>query len=146
FVDPNQLESAILNLAVNSRDAMPDGGTLSIETGLAAVAPAEGLAEPDADAGPYLRIAVRDTGAGMAGHVRDMAFEPVVTNKQPGQGTGLGLPQVYGFIKQSGGFCRLDSAPGSGTTVALYLPVAERAAQPAAAGTQTEGLAGGFGE
>src|SRR5262249_40604402 len=91
-------------------------------------------------------IAVRDTGAGMAGHVRDMAFEPFFTTKQPGQGTGLGLPQVYGFIKQSGGFCRLDSAPGNGTTVALYLPVAERAAQPAAAGTPTEGLAAGFGE
>jgi PAS domain S-box-containing protein len=112
LADPNQLESAILNLAINARDAMPDGGTLSITTANAS----DG----------YVGVTIADTGSGMSREVRERAFEPFFTTKEPGQGTGLGLAQVYGFIEQSGGRCRLDSEPGIGTAVTLYLPSGNR--------------------
>jgi CheY-like chemotaxis protein len=117
LADPNHLESAILNLVVNARDAMPDGGIVTIETSSKDLGP-----EPAS--GRYVLISVSDTGAGMAAHVKSRAFEPFFTTKQPGEGTGLGLPQVYGFIKQSGGLCLLESEIGKGTTVTMKLPVA----------------------
>ena len=119
--DANQLENVILNLAVNARDAMPDGGQLRLETGNCVV-------EADADAGApvpageYVRITVTDTGHGMAEEVMAKAFDPFFTTKQVGQGTGLGLSQVYGFLQQSDGHVILESAPGRGTTVRVYLP------------------------
>jgi signal transduction histidine kinase len=118
FVDANQLETAIVNLAVNARDAMPDGGTLRIATSNAVL---------DSE---FAVIAVADTGAGMSREVREKAFEPFFTTKAPGQGTGLGLSQVFGFIRQSKGHVAIDSAPGRGTSVRLYLP--RHAAQPEA--------------
>jgi PAS domain S-box-containing protein len=123
YVDPNQLESAILNLAVNSRDAMPQGGMLTIESAYSSIGESDPAMLKEAGTG-YVTIVVRDTGMGMTAEIRDKAFEPFFTTKELGQGTGLGLPQVYGFIKQSGGHCRLDSEYGKGTTVRLYLPSA----------------------
>lgn len=122
-IDPNQLENAILNLTVNARDAMPDGGRLTIETAnsyldeVYVASNTEGLA-----AGQYVMIAITDSGAGMAGEVVEHAFEPFFTTKPPGMGTGLGLSMVYGFIKQSGGHIKIYSEIGEGTTVKLYFP------------------------
>ncbi len=123
-IDPNQLESAVLNLAVNARDAMPEGGTLTIETVHEHVAEqAPGVEAPAP--GDYVVIRVRDTGSGIPADVLPKVFEPFFTTKPHGQGTGLGLSQVFGFIKQSGGYVRLDSREGQGTCVALYLPAAK---------------------
>jgi CheY-like chemotaxis protein len=121
--DPHQLESAILNLAINARDAMPDGGRLKIEAGnvdLSATDPL--LASGDATPGQYVCISVSDTGAGMPSEVSARAFDPFFTTKPLGQGTGLGLSMVYGFVRQSQGFARIDSQVGRGTTVEIYLP------------------------
>ncbi|MHB8287181.1 MAG: ATP-binding protein, partial [Caulobacteraceae bacterium] len=123
--DANQLESALLNLAINARDAMPDGGRLVIETDLAHLDETytsrhEGLASGD-----YVMVAVSDTGVGMASDVLQKAIDPFFTTKPLGQGTGLGLSMVYGFAKQSGGHIRLHSQPGQGTSVKIYLPVAQ---------------------
>ncbi len=120
--DPNQLENALLNLAINARDAMPDGGRLTISTEDVHLSEADVAGQDDADPGDYVEIAVADTGAGMDEATRARAFEPFFTTKPLGHGTGLGLSQLYGFVRQSGGFVRLDSAPGRGTTVRLYLP------------------------
>jgi len=119
--DPAQLENAILNLAVNARDAMPGGGRLTIETLNAFVddAYAEGFA---IEAGQYVLIAVADTGSGMAPEVIAKAFDPFFTTKGAGKGTGLGLSQVYGFVRQSGGHVKIYSEPGVGTSVKVYLP------------------------
>jgi signal transduction histidine kinase/DNA-binding response OmpR family regulator len=122
YVDANQLESALVNLAVNARDAMPDGGRLTIETASVALGDAEAAANPEISPGPYVRIAVTDTGTGMTPEVQAKAFEPFFTTKAAGQGTGLGLAQVYGFVRQSGGHIEIDSTPGRGTSVQLYLP------------------------
>jgi PAS domain S-box-containing protein len=116
LVDPNQLELALLNLAVNGRDAMPDGGALRLEVALDAA----GGPEP----GPYLRVAVRDTGSGMDATTLARAVEPFFSTKEVGRGTGLGLSMVHGLAAQSGGAFRLASAPGEGTTATLWLPVA----------------------
>ena len=123
FVDPTQMELVLLNLAINARDAMPDGGVLTIAGSELASAPLE-LAE-DLAAGSYVAIAITDTGSGMTPEVQERAFEPFFTTKEQGKGTGLGLSQVYGFVRQSGGAVKLRSAPGEGTTVTLYLPRAE---------------------
>jgi signal transduction histidine kinase len=121
-IDPNQLENAVINLAVNARDAMPEGGILTIE--------AENVVlddDPDAAAVPTGRqvmISVTDTGTGMPKEVSDRVFEPFFTTKPEGTGTGLGLSMVFGFVQQSGGHIKIESAPGSGTAVRLYFPAA----------------------
>jgi nitrogen-specific signal transduction histidine kinase len=118
--DPNQLETALLNVAINARDAMPEGGSLVIATEDRVVGPAE--AQDDAPAGPYVAISVTDTGTGMSATTMERMFDPFFTTKPTGQGTGLGLSQVYGFVRQSGGFVRVRSAPGHGTTVTIHMP------------------------
>lgn len=120
--DTNQLETALLNLAINARDAMPDGGTLVIETANRHVTATDLSAQDEAQVGDYVEIAVTDTGAGMTPAVLARVFEPFFTTKPAGQGTGLGLSQVYGFIRQAGGFVRLESEPGKGTCIYLFLP------------------------
>jgi len=123
LVDRTQLENAILNLAINARDAMRDRGELSIELRNATVpADPEKAEAPLVSPGDYIEIRVIDTGAGMPPDVVEQAFEPFFTTKAVGQGTGLGLSMVYGFMKQSGGGARIESVMGVGTTVTLYLP------------------------
>ena len=120
--DEGQLENALLNLAINARDAMPDGGWLTISTGEVHLSSADLAGEDGTAPGAFATIAVTDTGAGMAPEVMTRAFEPFFTTKPLGQGTGLGLSQIYGFVRQSGGVVRLESAPGRGTTVRIFLP------------------------
>jgi signal transduction histidine kinase len=122
WADSNQLESAVLNLVLNARDAMPRGGKLTIETGNAYLDATYAGPLEKVEPGQYVMIAVSDNGVGMSKDVVDKAFDPFFTTKQAGHGTGLGLSQVYGFIRQSGGHVRIYSEPGIGTTVKLYLP------------------------
>jgi|RhiMethySRZTD1v2_1073278.scaffolds.fasta_scaffold92095_3 signal transduction histidine kinase/CheY-like chemotaxis protein len=121
-VDVGELENALINLASNARDAMPDGGKLTIETANAHLDDAYASTQADVAPGQYVLIAVTDNGPGMRPEVVAKAFEPFFTTKPPGRGTGLGLSQVYGFIKQSGGHVRIYSEPGQGVSVKLYLP------------------------
>ncbi|MCQ4306704.1 PAS domain S-box protein [Pseudomonas stutzeri] len=121
LVDRNQLENALLNLAINARDAMPDGGTLSIGVSNTWLKDSEAL-ELDVPAGQYVRICVADTGVGMSKEIAAQAFDPFFTTKPLGMGTGLGLSMVYGFTRQSGGQVKIQSEPDNGTTICLYLP------------------------
>ncbi len=121
LVDPNQLENALLNLAINGRDAMPAGGRLTIETGNRWL-DARAARERDLDPGQYLSLCVSDTGTGMTPDVIAKAFDPFFTTKPLGEGTGLGLSMIYGFARQSGGQVRIYSEVGEGTTLCLYLP------------------------
>ncbi len=123
LADPNQLENALLNLTLNARDAMPGGGTLRIETSRLRI-DAEQAAQHAVPADEYVRLRVIDTGAGIAPGLLDKVFEPFFTTKPLGQGTGLGLSMVYGFVRQSGGFVSIDSQLGQGTVIALHLPAA----------------------
>ena len=120
--DPNQLENAILNLAINARDAMPKGGRLVVETANVQLESADAEAQDDGRAGPYIVISVTDTGSGMGPEVIARAFDPFFTTKPTGQGTGLGLSMLCGFVKQSDGRVRVASEPGLGTTFKIYLP------------------------
>ncbi|MFC7612193.1 ATP-binding protein [Teichococcus aestuarii] len=124
--DPNQLEHALLNLAINARDAMPEGGRLTIATRNVHLDAAEIAYQEGAQPGDYVEIAVTDTGTGMDEATKARAFEPFFTTKPLGQGTGLGLSQIYGFVRQSYGAVHIDSAVGQGTTLRLYLPRADR--------------------
>jgi PAS domain S-box-containing protein len=124
FADASGLENAILNLAVNARDAMPEGGTLTLTTAGTFLPDGESENDATGPAGAHTLIEIRDTGCGMPPDISDRAFEPFFTTKQAGHGTGLGLAQVAGFVTEAGGFCRLDSAPGVGTAVRLFLPAA----------------------
>jgi PAS domain S-box-containing protein len=120
--DANQLESALLNLTLNARDAMPEGGSLTIATTDRMLTTADVSDQDDVAPGAYVEIAVADTGSGMTPDIMARAFEPFFTTRPIGRGSGLGLSQVYGFVRQSGGFVRLESQPGEGTTVRLFLP------------------------
>ena len=143
--DPAELEAAVLNLAVNARDAMPDGGKLTIETANAYLDDGYCRQYPDVRPGQYVQISVTDSGGGMNKAIIERAFEPFFTTKQAGQGTGLGLSQVYGFVKQSGGHVKIYSEVGEGSTIKMYLP---RFAGPAAplAGAKSEPRRGSPGE
>jgi len=139
-VDPPLLETALLNLALNARDAMPDGGVLEIET--RNVVLDEGVMD-GCSPGSYVRLSVTDTGCGIPPEVRDRVFEPFFTTKEVGKGTGLGLSMVYGFVRQTGGYVDVESAPGMGTTVALYLPKAKQKPDAEAEAVQTQTIPGG---
>jgi PAS domain S-box-containing protein len=122
LVDPFQVENALLNLAINARDAMDGQGKLTIEAGNASLDDAYAKRNADVLPGQYVMVAVTDTGTGMTPDVQEHVFEPFFTTKREGQGTGLGLSMVYGFVKQSGGHVKIYSEPGQGTTIRLYLP------------------------
>ncbi|MEZ0600831.1 response regulator [Paraburkholderia sp. IW21] len=145
LVDPFQVENALLNLAINARDAMSGHGRLTIEAGNAALDDAYAKRNAEVTPGQYVMLAVTDTGAGMSPEVRERVFEPFFTTKPEGQGTGLGLSMVYGFVKQSGGHVKIYSEEGHGTTIRIYLPRVRQEedletnvdAGPAKGGTET---------
>ena len=132
FADPAALEAAVLNVALNARDAMPDGGSLTIHTSTVQIT-AVRATDDDLEPGLYVRIAIEDTGCGMSPDVVARVFEPFFTTKAGGRGTGLGLSMVYGFAKQSGGVATIVSEIGRGTTVSLFLPLAGNELQASAA-------------
>jgi signal transduction histidine kinase len=125
--DPNHLENALLNLVINARDAMPAGGKLRIKTGNVTL-DADAAKAVGAEPGDYVTVSVADTGTGMTPEVREMAFEPFFTTKPVGSGSGLGLSQIYGFVRQSQGHVTLDSTLGEGTIVTIYLRRADGSA------------------
>lgn len=126
LVDPAQLENVILNLAINARDAMSHHGKLTIEVGNASLDDAYARSQPNVTPGQYVMLAITDTGSGIAPEIMEKVFDPFFTTKETGEGTGLGLSMVYGFIKQSGGHIKLYSEEAQGTTVRVYLPRTQR--------------------
>jgi signal transduction histidine kinase len=138
-VDPALLETALLNLALNARDAMAERGVLRIETQNTVVE----LGMPECSPGSYVRLSVTDNGSGMPREVQDRVFEPFFTTKELGKGTGLGLSMVYGFVRQSGGHIAVQSAPGAGTTITLYLPASRRERDTKPHATETHALPAG---
>ena len=129
--DPARIEQILINLAVNSRDAMPGGGTLSFETGNAELSSTDTLGYPGVEPGRFVRLLVTDTGVGMDAEVASRAFEPMFTTKASGQGTGLGLATVYTIVTQAGGMIDLSSNPGQGTGIEIHLPAGEAGSRPA---------------
>jgi PAS domain S-box-containing protein len=137
--DPTQIESALLNLVVNGRDAMPDGGRMSVATSNVSIRDGDAATSNGLAPGDYVMLSVADTGTGIAPDIRDRVFEPFFTTKSAGQGTGLGLSIIYGFIKQTGGHIQLDSEVGSGTIFSIYLPRSHGAAPGAQAAIAEQG-------
>lgn len=142
IIDPTQVDDALLNLAINARDAMPDGGTLTIETQNVLLDEDYAAQHVEVAPGDYVMLAVSDTGTGMPEEVISRAFEPFFTTKEEGQGTGLGLSQIFGWVKQSGGHIKIYSEVGHGTTIKLYLPRAESHEVQASAVAETSQLGG----
>ncbi|MDA9401899.1 CHASE3 domain-containing protein [Bradyrhizobium sp. CCBAU 45389] len=140
-IDPSRLTNAVLNMAINARDAMPNGGKLLLETHRVVLDEAYAQANAEVRPGPYVMLAVSDTGTGMSADTQQMAFEPFFTTKEVGKGSGLGLSMVYGFVKQSGGHIKIYSEEGHGTTIKLYLPPGE--GTPDAAATVAPQAEGG---
>jgi CheY-like chemotaxis protein len=141
--DPAQLEQVVLNLALNARDAMPNGGTLAIETDTVQLTDRDGDLDPEARPGQYVALRVTDTGSGMSPEVRAHLFEPFFTTKGPGKGTGLGLSTVYGIVRQAAGFITVDTAPGTGSTFTVYLPAtAEKPDSPPSVTPRERGATG----
>ncbi len=145
-VDAGQLKNAILNLAINARDAMPKGGILALEVSKAELDQDYALDHPEVRPGQYALITVSDTGTGMPAEVREQAFDPFYTTKPQGSGTGLGLSSVYGFVKQSGGHVALYSEVGQGTAVRIYLPLVTDKREEAPEGAAAPSLPKGSGE
>ncbi len=139
MVDSAQLRNAVLNLAINARDAMPRGGQLTIDIAQVRLNSDYAQMYPEVRTGRYVLITVTDTGTGMPEDVRRRAFEPFFTTKGVGAGTGLGLSMVYGFVKQSGGHIQIYSEPGNGTSVRIYLPHAETFQAEAAQAHEVKG-------
>jgi PAS domain S-box-containing protein len=139
-IDPSQFEAAVMNLVVNARDATPPGGGIRVETHLCTLTAREA---EDAPPGKYLCVSVHDTGEGMDAETAARVFEPFFTTKEPGRGTGLGLSQVYGFARQSGGAAVVESTPGKGATIRVYLPLAHASAERAAATPEAPATAHG---
>jgi PAS domain S-box-containing protein len=145
-IDGAQLDSAVVNLSVNARDAMPGGGLLTIRTCMATLNEAETSDPVVVPPGSYVTVEVSDTGTGMPAHVLKRIFEPFFTTKEPGKGTGLGLSMVFGFVKQSRGYTTVSSVEGQGTTFRLYLPIEDAGVLSANDGPVAQGVARGAGE